>query len=1401
MNNKPTKSMMTMLSIIALLFCSSLFAQTVNVGSASYTKTFPGVDEAGRNAYPSGSPYIIGNAAGKPVPTNDWWSAKLNSDHVSNLFSYPITMKTVSSGLVMSYIPWGVIDDYEPITIGVSSLNASRANISDYSDWTVTMDWASGTNNFTATMGIAMPFVYFTKNSTDVAQVKINAGTITVDDEVLIIQNAHRGGSFAIYAPSGSSWTKNGNTYTSTLNGKNYFSAAILPTSASSIVNKAIEYKKYAYVFPKNTETSWQYNESTSIIRTDFTITPDVKEGTESTVLFGLLPHQWNNIASNSSAPAGDSYSSVRGEIKMASSNTFAVENTFYGILPTLPNVSNYSDGFNPSELNNKISAIENDALATWTDSYNDGQVLNRLIQAARIADLTGNTVARDKMIATVKERLEDWLSYESGEVAFLFYYNTTWSAMIGYPAGHGQDGNLNDHHFHWGYFIHAAAFVEQFEPGWAAEWGDMINLLVRDAASPNREDELFPFLRNFSPYAGHCWANGFATFPQGNDQESTSESMQFNSSLIHWGSITGNDEVRDLGIYLYTTEQTAIEEYWFDMYERNFKDDQQFSLVSRVWGNSYDNGTFWTSDIAASYGIEMYPIHGGSLYLGQNHAYVDKLWTEITQNTGILSNEENPNLWHDVMWEYLAFIDAAKAIEMYDSYPERELKFGITDVQTYHWLHAMNALGKVDASVTADYPVAAVFNKEGERTYTAHNYTNEAITVTFSDGAKLDVPAGAMATSKDVAIEATINSLFDKAYTGGNLPLTVEVSEGTPSKVEFYNGTQLLAAKTTAPYTYNAENLNAGNHAFYARVYEGDDFIVTNIVSCTVGQQQGYLGAPNPIPGTIEAGHYNKFEGGKGQGIAYYDMSQGNAGDFRVDEDVDAITVNGEGATVGWISSGEWINYSVEVEKAGYYNIAIRYASGNNSGGGPFDIILDDVKVAANVHVSSSGGWDRFSTKMVNNVPFKAGENILRLSFAGGELNIGKLTFSFVSDLTFDQPIADAGDNFSVVLPTSSATLDAGNSVSPGGLTLSYQWTQLYGSTLVSFDNDKSVSPQISNLEEGVYAFNVEVSNGEYTDNNEVLVIVGDGENRAPTVRISAPSNNATYKENTNVTISASASDLDGNIEKVEFYEGEKLIATDSSAPYSISWSNNEGSYSITAVATDNDGQSTTSQAITIVMQGVNIALNKATQTSSNENAGTPGSHAVDGDATSRWSSLFADPQWIYVDLEEAYDIKQVVLKWEGAFGEAYQIQVSDDASNWTTIYTESAGDGDEDIINVTGTGRYVRIYGTKRGTPYGYSLFEIEIYGSKSGSSNIEDTNMLEFSVYPNPANEVLNIQAASSIDVISIYSIAGHKLITEQCHQSFKTIDISRLRNGMYIIEVESVGAVAVRRFIKQ
>jgi NedA-like, galactose-binding domain/F5/8 type C domain/Glycosyl hydrolases family 16 len=126
------------------------------------------------------------------------------------------------------------------------------------------------------------------------------------------------------------------------------------------------------------------------------------------------------------------------------------------------------------------------------------------------------------------------------------------------------------------------------------------------------------------------------------------------------------------------------------------------------------------------------------------------------------------------------------------------------------------------------------------------------------------------------------------------------------------------------------------------------------------------------------------------------------------------------------------------------------------------------------------------------------------------------------------------------------------------------------------------------------------------------------------------------------------------------------------------------------------------------------NAALNHAVTASAVENGGTPASAAVDGNLGTRWSSAFSDPQWIRVDLGATVSICRVVLRWEAAYGRAYQIQVSNNDSTWTTIFNTTTGDGGVDDLIVSGSGRYVRMYGTVRATQYGYSLWEFEVYGS---------------------------------------------------------------------------------------
>ncbi|WP_307795291.1 discoidin domain-containing protein [Actinacidiphila acididurans] len=111
--------------------------------------------------------------------------------------------------------------------------------------------------------------------------------------------------------------------------------------------------------------------------------------------------------------------------------------------------------------------------------------------------------------------------------------------------------------------------------------------------------------------------------------------------------------------------------------------------------------------------------------------------------------------------------------------------------------------------------------------------------------------------------------------------------------------------------------------------------------------------------------------------------------------------------------------------------------------------------------------------------------------------------------------------------------------------------------------------------------------------------------------------------------------------------------------------------------------------------------------------------SAAVDGDTGTRWSSLASDPQWLQVDLGSSQSITQVTLNWETAYATAFQIQVSSDGSTWNSIYSTTSGTGGVQNLNVTGTGRYVRMYGTARATQWGYSLWEFQVYGGSGGST----------------------------------------------------------------------------------
>ena len=130
-------------------------------------------------------------------------------------------------------------------------------------------------------------------------------------------------------------------------------------------------------------------------------------------------------------------------------------------------------------------------------------------------------------------------------------------------------------------------------------------------------------------------------------------------------------------------------------------------------------------------------------------------------------------------------------------------------------------------------------------------------------------------------------------------------------------------------------------------------------------------------------------------------------------------------------------------------------------------------------------------------------------------------------------------------------------------------------------------------------------------------------------------------------------------------------------------------------------------------------ISQGRPTTSSAIEAPNLAAQFAVDGDLGTRWSSAFSDPQWMQVDLGSVQPITRVKLSWEAAYATAYQLQVSNNAGGpWTVAYDNTAGTGGVEDLKVSATARYVRLWGTQRATPYGYSLWEFQVFGGCGGT-----------------------------------------------------------------------------------
>ncbi|MFE5733224.1 glycosyl hydrolase family 8 [Streptomyces sp. NPDC056528] len=187
----------------------------------------------------------------------------------------------------------------------------------------------------------------------------------------------------------------------------------------------------------------------------------------------------------------------------------------------------------------------------------------------------------------------------------------------------------------------------------------------------------------------------------------------------------------------------------------------------------------------------------------------------------------------------------------------------------------------------------------------------------------------------------------------------------------------------------------------------------------------------------------------------------------------------------------------------------------------------------------------------------------------------------------------------------------------------------------------------------------------------------------------------------------------------------------------------------------------------------------------------------AVDGDTATRWASLEGiDPQWIRVDLGTNHTISRVRLHWEDAYAKTYRVQTSADGTTWTDLHSTGTGDGAVDDLTVSGSGRYVRMYGTGRGTPYGYSLWEFEVFGTPSTGGGGGGGPAVPFGSHLEPyAAGVLKpsgAQAALDQKVVEYYTKWKAAFVRQNCGNGWYQVH-SPDADHPYVAEAQGYGMV--------
>lgn len=634
-----------------------------------------------------------------------------------------------------------------------------------YDQLAATLRWNSGSSYMEAPIVKGMPYVtmrysgltpQFSTDNTDYhAITTINgstpSGTVSGTKFKLTINRPYLGSNatetWIIYASSTISFTTTNGSLTATAPFTGYLRAAIVPTASAgeeSILDT------YAFAVPTAGSATVAVSGNTSTTTFSYT-----KTGTGNTLLTYCLPHHETTLNSPSYA-SSFSITTIRGALKAVIGNTWTMTKTLSTITWNSPNAidSDKVSAITTALASEKTLQVSNlDA----SEAYLFGKQISRAARLALIADQIGDTTSRDSIITTMKTYLNPWLDNNATTITTRsLMYDTTWGGVVANsaheasPANDPQNANqefgnavYNDHYFHWGYFIYAAAVVAHFDATWATSYRTKVNDMIRDIANPSTSDPYFTQLRHYDWFEGHSWAAGLQANGDGRNQESTSEAMNAWYGINLWGMATSQSDLRNVGRFLQAMECQAAQLYWqMPSYNTVYPTDfASQKVIPLLFANKAFNGTWFGLSDDILVGIETLPFTPAS------HELLPKAWMQETYPAIIADNASTgtaytPGGWLGYTYAAQALVDAnaaftninAMTITNDNQYLDA---FGASKTNLLYWSATQGASGTAPTGTATSLVLApATTATYGTTvTLTATVTPSSAGTITFRDG------------------------------------------------------------------------------------------------------------------------------------------------------------------------------------------------------------------------------------------------------------------------------------------------------------------------------------------------------------------------------------------------------------------------------------------------------------------------------------------------------------------------------------------------------------------------------------------------------------------------------------------------------------------------------------------